>query len=197
MYAWMAGARAVARCAFGSAAACFEGALAATAHLPEGRERQALCVDLTLGLRGVCVPLGAPERSLDAAQRALALGEGLGDAQRLTSATAQLINARYIAGDTVGAAALEKRALALADADGNRARQDEVRTCLGQTFICTGDYHRAISLLERNREVEDAQPERSTSTPSDAWLSYKVPTPVLSDAWLAWALPEIAEFSKP
>ncbi len=130
------------------AAASFDAALAAAAHLPPSRETQALSIDLMVGLRGALTKPGEPDRALDAAQRALALAEELGDGERLIAATASLMHARYIAGDAAGAAVLGERALVLADAQGYEVQQIRLRSHLAQACGAVGDYRRAVALLE-------------------------------------------------
>jgi tetratricopeptide (TPR) repeat protein len=182
-YAQQAGARAVARSAYRQAAALFEVGLDAAAHLRPSHETHALSVDLLLALKNVLVGLGEPDRSLDAVQRAFTLAEALGDDERLRTATISLVNARYIAGDAAGAAALEQRVLALVDMQGHSAQQVAARTILGQAYLALGDYHRAIALLERNREA-----------PAENAPTNQTTIPVLSGAFLAWSLAEVGKF---
>jgi tetratricopeptide (TPR) repeat protein len=183
IYAQQAGARAVARSAYRQAAALFEMALDAAAHLRPSRETHALSIDLLLALRGVFVALGEPDRSLDAAQRAFTLAEALGNRERLTTAIINLVAARYIAGDAAGAAALEERVLALVDISGHGAQQVAVCLHLGQVYFALGDYKRAIALLERNRE-----------RPGENATNAQTIVVVLSDAFLALSLAEVGKF---
>lgn len=182
-YAQQVAARAVGRSAFSAAETLFEAALAAVSHLPQSRETQTLSVDLMLALRGVCLALGEQDRSLDLAQRTLRLAEVLGDGERLTNAKAHLVSARYLTGDSAGAAELGEQVLAIVEAKGQRAQLRHVRTFLGQTYIALGDYRRAIVFLERNREAL-----------GEGVASDVLARSLISNAFLSVGLAELGQF---
>jgi len=193
-YAQQAGARAVARSAYPAAAKLFEAALAAISHLPQHRETQARSIDLLLALCAICLALGEPDRSLDAAQRAHACAEALGDAEGLMITTARLVNTQYQAGDAAGAAALGEQVLALAGAERPGAEQLPLRSVLGQTYIALGDCRRAIALLERNREaLRDWMPDPTAL--ASKGLQYQIMI-LISEAWLALGLASVGSFSQ-
>jgi tetratricopeptide (TPR) repeat protein len=150
-YAQQSGARAMARGDNALAAASFEGALAAIAHLPQSLETQAVAVDLTIGLARSRLDLGEVDRALDVGQRALTLAEALGDGARLFGATARLMVIRHTAGDVAGAVVLGEAALANARAPADEIGHLRVRAFLAGAYNSLGNYHRAIELCERNR----------------------------------------------
>jgi class 3 adenylate cyclase/tetratricopeptide (TPR) repeat protein len=191
-YAQQAGARAMARGDSTLAAASFEGALAAMAHLSQSRETQALAVDLTIALATSQLLLGELDRALDVGQRALTLAEALGDGARLLGVTAMLMNIRNIAGDAAGAAVLGEAALAHAHALGDEIGQLWVRVSLAQAYNGLGDYRRAIELCERNRAAlgSDVATRPRVSNIGD------VHPGALSYCFLALALAAIGDFSR-
>src|SRR5262249_53455761 len=190
-YAQQAGARAMARSAYPAAATLFEAALTAMSHLPQHHETQARSVELLLGLCAIYTALGEPDRSLEAGQRARA--EAIGDAE-LMNTTARLVNARYQTGDAAGAAALGEQVLALADAERPGAEQVPIRSVLGQAYIALGDCHRAIALLERNREALRDWMSDPTALASKG-LQYQIMI-LISETWLALGLALVGSFSQ-
>ncbi len=196
LYCQQAGGRAAARSAHRQAAALFEAALDCVPHLAQSRETQAISIDLLLAVRALSVPLGQPDRSLGAVQRALALAETLDDSERLTRAVVAAVNARYITGDAAGAVALGDRALTLSAGSGLPA-QVEARTYVAQGYIALGAYRRAIDLLEHNRErAPGSNTTINTSTGLRSWPASRPSTSILSDAYLAWGLGEVGRFGE-
>ncbi|MCZ6524811.1 MAG: AAA family ATPase, partial [Alphaproteobacteria bacterium] len=78
-YFWQSGAKAATRAAYRDAVSCYEQALAALEHLPEGRETHEHAIDLRIDLRHALFPLGEFGRMAwhlhGAEERASALGD--------------------------------------------------------------------------------------------------------------------------
>ena len=188
-YLHRAGERAAARSVFGHAAASFDEALRALAHLPASRETEELRFDLTFGLRYALAPLGELDRALDGSRRALRLAEALGDPGRLARAMGALVNALTLSGDAAGAASQGERALAVAETTSDVGQHLYIRWALAQALASLGDFRRAITLLERNVEALGGD----TTYPSPSGLTLPG---VLARAWLAWCLAELGEFDR-
>jgi class 3 adenylate cyclase/tetratricopeptide (TPR) repeat protein len=190
-YAQQAGERAIARGDSTLAAASFEGALAAVAHLPQSRETQARAVDLTIGHAASRLLLGELDRALDVGQHALTLAEALGDGARLFGATAVLMNIRTIAGDAAGAAVLGEGALAHAHTPEDEIGRLRVREFLPLAYNVLGDSRRVIELCERNQEAvgsDAVSPPRMSNIGDHPG--------VRSYCYLAQALATIGDFSR-
>jgi tetratricopeptide (TPR) repeat protein len=194
-YAQQAGARAIGRGDSTLAAASFEAALAAIAHLPQSRETQALAVDLTIGLARSRLNLGELDWALDVGQRALTLAEALGDGARLLRTTAVLMNTRNAAGDAAGAAVLGEAALAHSEAPGDEIGRQWVRAFLAQAYYGLGDYRRAIEVCERTREALGSLGFDVATRPSVSKIGDSHPG-VPSYCCLALALAAIGDFSR-
>ena len=82
-YCRQAGDKALARSASREAVACFEQALVALAHLPEGRERQEQAIDVRFGLRHALGQRREHGRVLTYLREAEGLAQALGDQRRL------------------------------------------------------------------------------------------------------------------
>jgi predicted ATPase len=82
-YFWQAGTKAFSRSANLEAVACFEQALVALQHQPQGRETCAQAIDLRSHLGNALVPLGKFSRILDRLREAEPLAETLADQRRL------------------------------------------------------------------------------------------------------------------
>jgi predicted ATPase len=94
-YLRQAGIRAATRSAYREAVSCFEQALAAIAHLPDGRETIAQAIDVQLELQGPLGALGQKQRSRDYLRRAKELAVALQDRRRLGRVLAvECINSR-------------------------------------------------------------------------------------------------------
>ena len=82
-YRRQAGDKAVARSAGREAVACFEQALVAVEHLPEGRARQEQAIDVRFGLRHALGQRLENDRILTHLREAEGLAQALGDQHRL------------------------------------------------------------------------------------------------------------------
>jgi transcriptional regulator with AAA-type ATPase domain/predicted ATPase len=182
-----AGAKAAARSAHIEAAACYEQALAALAHLPESRERTEQAIDLRFELRTSLHLLGEFDRILEHLHQAQALAEPLDERHRLGWVSTYLMQYFRNTGDQVSAMEAGQRALAIAQELGDFALQVTTRTHLGAVYGTLGQYRRAVEILRGNAQ--------SLAGPRARERFGMVGLPaVLSSAYLAWYLAELGEF---
>ena len=149
-YGRQAGDKAVARSANREAVTCFEQALMAVGHLPEGRARHEQAIDVRFGLRHALTSRLAHDRILAYLQEAEGLAQALGDQRRLGWATAYMTNGFGEIGDLQRAVEVGQRALALARTLGDGALQVVTHLFLGRAYQALGDYPQAIDLLRQN-----------------------------------------------
>jgi class 3 adenylate cyclase/tetratricopeptide (TPR) repeat protein len=149
-YSRQAGDKAVARSANREAVACFEQALLALEHLPEGRERHEQAIDVRFGLRHALGQRLEPGRILTYLQEAEGLAQALGDQHRLGWATAYISDQFWLAGDPQRAVEVGQRTLALAGTLGDAALQVVTHLFLGRAYHGLGDYPQAMDFLRQN-----------------------------------------------
>jgi class 3 adenylate cyclase/tetratricopeptide (TPR) repeat protein len=149
-YCRQAGDKAVARSASREAVACFEQALVALAHLPEGRERNEQAIDVRFGLRPALGQRLEFGRVLAYLREAEGLAQALGDQHRLGWVTAYMANEFWATGDPQRAVEVGQRALALAGTLRDAALQVVTHLFLGRAYHGLGNYPRAIDFLRQN-----------------------------------------------
>jgi tetratricopeptide (TPR) repeat protein len=149
-YLRQAGDKALARSAGREAVACFEQALVALEHLPEGRERDEQAIDVRFGLRPALGQQQEFGRSLTYLREAEVLAQVLGDQHRLGRVVAYMANDFQATGDPQQAVEVGQRALALAGTLGDAALQVVTHVFLGRAYYALGDYPQAIALLRQN-----------------------------------------------
>jgi tetratricopeptide (TPR) repeat protein len=149
-YCRQAGDKALPRSANHEAVACFEQALVALEHLPEGRARHEHAIDVRFGLRHALAPRLEYGRVLTYLQEAEGLAQGLGDQHRSGWCAAYMIDCLGGTGDLPRAVKVGQRALALAGSLGDAALQLVTRLFLGRFCYSFGDYPQAIALLRQN-----------------------------------------------
>jgi class 3 adenylate cyclase/tetratricopeptide (TPR) repeat protein len=184
-YCQQAGTRANDRAAFREAAAVFEQALQALAHLPETGDTRGLAIDLHLALGGPLFQLGEYGRCLALLGEAEALARALDDRARLGRVLARMAHVLRITGDHDGAMAAGRQALALASALGDSALQGEAAFYLGQAYHLIGDFGQAAELLRQNVEAAD----REAGTPRTVFQ-------LRSQAYLALPLSALGAFAE-
>jgi tetratricopeptide (TPR) repeat protein len=184
-HAQQAGARAQDRAAFREAAASFEQALQALAHLPEDGDTGELAIELRLALADALQPLGERRQRLALFGEAKALARVLDDRARLVRVLALIASALRGTGDLDDAIAAGQQALDLAAALGDSALQGEASLRLGLVYHTIGDFGRAAALLQQS--VEAADQESSTPRPD---------MPIQSRAWLARTLGQLGAFAE-
>jgi class 3 adenylate cyclase/tetratricopeptide (TPR) repeat protein len=188
-YCRQAGDKALARSANREAVACFEQALVALEHLPEGRERNEQAIDVRFGLRNALTPLREYSRILTYLREAEVFAQALGDQHRLGWVAAYMANQFWATGDPQRAVEVGQRALALAGTLGDAALQVVTHLSLGRAYHGLGDYPQAIDLLRQNLVALEGALLRErfglTALPS-----------VMSHSWLARCLAELGAFTE-
>ena len=148
-YCRQAGDKAVARSASREAVTCFEQALVALEHLPEGRERHEQAIDVRFGLRHALNQRLEHGRVLTYLREAEGLAQALGDQRRLGWGAAYMTNCFGDIGDLQRAVEVGQRALALAGTLGDTALQVVTHLFLGRAYYNLGDYPQAIDCCGR------------------------------------------------
>jgi class 3 adenylate cyclase/tetratricopeptide (TPR) repeat protein len=154
-YCRQAGDRAVARSAGREAVDCFEQALMALKHLPEGRAHHEQAIDIRFGLRHALNQRLEHDRVLTYLQEAERLAQALGDQRRLGWGAAYMANCFGDIGDLPRAVEVGQRALALAGTLGDTALQVATHLFLGRVYYSLGDYPQAIDLVRQNLVILD------------------------------------------
>jgi tetratricopeptide (TPR) repeat protein len=184
-YCQQAGTRAHDRAAFREAAASFEQALQALAHLPEDGDTRVLALDIRLALGGALQPLGEFERHRALLGEAEALARALDDRARLGRVLAGMARVLRMTGDHDGSIAVGQQALELAVGLGESVLQVQAALYLGQGYYGIGDFGRAAELWRRNVEATDSESGRPST---DARIR--------SQAWLARTLGQLGAFAE-
>jgi tetratricopeptide (TPR) repeat protein len=153
VYFRQAGAKAAARSAHRQAVGCFEQALVALQHLPEGRDMREQAIDLRFSLRNALLPLGEQGQIFDHLRAARSLAEALHDEPRLGRACAYLAEYFRMTGDSARAVESGERALALATALGDFALEVMATFFVGTAYRDLGDYRRAVDCFRRNMAI--------------------------------------------
>jgi class 3 adenylate cyclase/tetratricopeptide (TPR) repeat protein len=149
-YLRQAAAKAAGRSALREAMACFEQALGALPHLPEGRDTLEQAIDLRVDFRQVLFPLGEIGRGFEYLHEAETLAQALGDQRRLGRVSASMTHYFWLACQPDGAIESGQRALEIAEALGDFPLQIDVNFHLGLAYNSLGDYRRALKCLGRN-----------------------------------------------
>jgi tetratricopeptide (TPR) repeat protein len=156
-YCQQAGARAHDRAAFREAAASFEQALQALAHLPEDGDSRVRAIDLRLALGTSLSSVGEYGQCLTLWGEAETLARSFDDRVRLVQVLAQLGQVRRLTGDHEGAIAAGRQALDLAAELGDSVLQARASYFLGQTYYDVGDFGRAAELQRWNIAAADRE----------------------------------------
>jgi predicted ATPase/class 3 adenylate cyclase len=172
-YCQQAGIKARDRMAFREAAASFDQALAALAHLPASPARSALTIDLRLHL-GVQHLLGEYGQALAHLEEAEVLAQALGDQARLGQVLVQKTFLLRMTANHPGAMTAGHQALHLATTLGDRVMQVAAGQRLGQAYFALGDLGQAAVLLRQNVAALEAgtpDPQRYYRIQAQAWLA--------------------------
>jgi transcriptional regulator with AAA-type ATPase domain/tetratricopeptide (TPR) repeat protein len=145
-YSRRAGAKAFDRSANREAAASFDEALAALAHLPGNGDTLAEAIDIRLAARSVLLQLAELSRIERYLREAEALATALGDRRRLAWVWTYMTITHLFAGDPARALSVGERALALAEEVGDVGLRATARTPLAHACCELGDYRRAVAL---------------------------------------------------
>ncbi|HSD50572.1 MAG TPA: adenylate cyclase, partial [Candidatus Methylomirabilis sp.] len=129
---------------------CFEQALDALPHLPEGRDTLEQAIDLRVDFRQVLFPLGEIGRGFEYLHEAETLAQALGDQRRLGRVSASMTHYHWVACQPDRAILSGQRALEIAEALGDFPLRIDVSFHLGLSYNSVGDYRRALECLNRN-----------------------------------------------
>ena len=150
-YLRQAGAKAADRSAHREAVSCFERALEALKHLPEGRPMIEQAIDIRIDLRRSLQPLGEQQKVFERLREAEALAASIDDQRRLGQISAYLSGYFVQAGEDP-TQAIEKAELAftIASSIGDFNLQVQANHFLGTSHRTIGDYDRAIYHFKKN-----------------------------------------------
>ncbi|HSF30198.1 MAG TPA: AAA family ATPase [Candidatus Tectomicrobia bacterium] len=149
-YYRQAGLQAAARSVHREAVACYEQALAALTHLPEGHETMAQTIDLRCDPRNSLVPLGEFAQIGDYLRQAETLAEGLQDRRRLGRLSAYMAHYLWATVHHKRAVEVGQRARALATELGDLALHIIANHIVGYAYHDLSDYRPAMDLLRQN-----------------------------------------------
>ena len=186
-YLRQAAAKAASRAGNEEAVALLEQALQILVHLPDGRSKLELAIDIRLELRPPLLQLGRLPEVLQLSKEAEELGTELGDESRLARVYSYLVNYHYLKGEPDLAIDYGERCLRIADATQDLGLQALARGYLGYSCHAQGQYRRAEFILREN--VDALERTRATDTGTQTAISY-----VTSSGWLAFTLAELGDF---
>jgi tetratricopeptide (TPR) repeat protein len=182
-----AGRQALARFAHRGAAAYFEQALSALAHLPASDETRALAIDLRLELRNALMPLGEYRRVRDLLAEARPLAEHLGDRRRLGRIACYLCNHHTLRFEFPEAVEHGERALAIAAALDDTPLAQSANALLALAHYGAGDYRRTAETGALAASV--------AHQPRTDRFGLAMPPEVYGATIASWALAERGEFA--
>src|SRR5262245_23210180 len=151
-----AGRRAVERSANREAAACFESALTALAHLPDSRDTREQALEVRLDLQLLLRQLGETRRALERLREARALAEQLGDDRRLGWVFASMTGDHVQLGELDDALVSGTRALATAQALEDVPLRMAATNYLAQAHFMRGEYDCVVELATGNLAAAEA-----------------------------------------
>jgi class 3 adenylate cyclase/tetratricopeptide (TPR) repeat protein len=153
-YLSQAGAKALARSAYGEAVTCFEQALAALRRLPDTRQKVERAIDLRLDLRQSLFPLNELARALGYLREAEELASTLDDPRRLGWVSAYMSGVHvHSGGHVTDVRACAQRVEAIGRTLGDASLQVAAQYYLMMACHLAGDYrgteHACRSLMQR------------------------------------------------
>ena len=148
-YLQQAGVKAATRAGYRQAATCFEQALAALEHLPDGVSTSKCAIELRLDLKGALFPLGEFARIFEYLRGAERFALSLDDRRPLCRLYTDLCHTVGLAGHPKEAIVFGEKSRAIAESLGDVPLQVMANTYLGGAYLRTGDYRRAEDLLAR------------------------------------------------
>jgi class 3 adenylate cyclase/tetratricopeptide (TPR) repeat protein len=188
-YQRQAGAKAFSQAANRDSVECFERALLALAHLPEGRDRLEQAIDLRFDLRNALLALGEFQKILGFLQEAETLAEALDDQRRLGRVFSYMIVHFSRMGVHDRAVGAGQRAFAIGQAIGDFALELVGNQYLGMTYYYLAEYRRAMELLRRG--IESLPGDQK----GDRFGQLVLPS-VQSRAWLNCCHAQLGEFAE-
>jgi predicted ATPase/class 3 adenylate cyclase len=146
-YSLQAAAKDFYRRAYREASAAYEQALESLGHLPPDHDATMLAVDLRVILANVSLNMAQYQRGVALLGEAEALARRLDDPAPLRSVLASISRARRVLGDSDGAIAAAREAVAMANASGDAVNQARASYRLGQAFDMIGEFRTAAKLF--------------------------------------------------
>jgi DNA-binding SARP family transcriptional activator len=190
-YLRRAGHQALGRAAHREAAASFDQAIAALAHLPKGRAEAELAIDLRLDLRDALFPLPEWRRVLDQLLEAEAIARRIGDRRRLGLILTAVSIERRLRGQHTEALDAGRTALGLAGDIGSGDVHVIAIFRVGQALHALGACRQAREALEDAARslLGDGAHRRFGGAGSG-------PLYGLVCVWLCWTLGDLGEFQE-
>jgi class 3 adenylate cyclase len=188
VYNRTAGQLALSRHAHRVAAAYFEQAIAALAHLPTDTPSTTVAIDLRLELRYALGPLGEYRRVFELLTEAKQLAETAMEQGRLGLISCLLCNHATLRFELSQALAHGAQALEIAATLGDGALATATHGMMSLPYYLSGDYRHAA---EAGRQAERSE--------GDVWrerFGLVVPPPVYGASVGSWALAELGEFAE-
>jgi class 3 adenylate cyclase/tetratricopeptide (TPR) repeat protein len=186
-YLRQAGAKAVDRPANRDAVVLFEQALEVVKRLPADRNTLEQAIDLRFDIRNALQPLGDLSQILEYLREAERLAALIDDQRRLGWVASYLTEHFRMLGDPDAASEAGERALKIARRLADLPLRVVTNLPLGLLYHATGEYHRAIEVLQWN--VDHLKGEQLY----ERFGLFGLPS-VHSRSFLAWCLAEIGEF---
>jgi class 3 adenylate cyclase/tetratricopeptide (TPR) repeat protein len=186
-YSRQAGEKARTRLANQEAVTCFEQALDAVSHLPEGPDTMGQGIDVRLALRDVLLHLGDYARIFAHLRDAEKLAEALDDPYRLGWVAAKLTHYFWSMRQLDRALAYGQRAVALTEPFGDIGPDADAHFVLAEVHYSLGQYRQAI--MEFEQIIARMTGDRLYKRVGAAVHS------VVSRRWLVQALAETGAFA--
>jgi len=168
---------------------CFEQALGALSHLPEGRDTLEQAIDLRVDFRQVLLPLGEHNRYLEYQNEAETLAKRLGDHRRLGRISASMCHYCWQACEPERAIVAGQRGVEIAQSVGDFPLQIDVNFHLGLAYTSPGKFRRALECFDWVITSLEGELVRErfgmTALPS-----------VISRCWSVMCLAELGEFTR-
>ncbi|HSF30861.1 MAG TPA: adenylate/guanylate cyclase domain-containing protein [Candidatus Tectomicrobia bacterium] len=190
-YCRRSGVKAGERSALREAAAAFEQALVALAHLPENRETSELTIDVHIRLQRLLWQVGDLPRMLDHLQQAYMRATALGDQKHLAAVFSQMSFYYFLIGHHDRAVDTGERALAIAKDLADIPLEVETNLNLGRIYLTLGEYRRAMTCLRWNTAALDGDQLRERF--GERYSAAGIPS-LQSRTWLGRCLAELGAF---
>jgi class 3 adenylate cyclase/tetratricopeptide (TPR) repeat protein len=181
-----AGAKAMMRSAYREAVTWLEQGLTTLPHFPDDDAIFEEAIDVRLSLRTCLVASGNVVGGLEHLREAQVLAERLGDQRRLGRVLCLTANCDYLLGHYDDAIGVGERAFRIATEVGDASLEATSTLYLGQTYYLRGNPIRAISLLQKNIEV-DRGPREHIGVAG---------IPVAARSMLCWCFASLGRFAE-
>jgi tetratricopeptide (TPR) repeat protein len=185
-----AGFQAAARASTRDAVACYEHALDALAHLPDGRSVLEQGSDLRFSLAHARYVLGEFEPAIENYRAAEALSRRLGDDRRSGHVLAGMSYLLDTTGQHEDAVQTGERALAIGTSIDDRPLQVWTRLSLGRGYFAMGQYRRASEQMRQAMDAIEGMPL------DERFGRASILASVATRTWLALCLARMGDFAE-